>query len=180
MDGIAYKKLNADEFGINSLDKFQRLQKVEQCWRLADGCYKLMPVLYTEDWNADELKELAQRMNKGLSRGNIIYGAMLNGETVGFAYLDTNFRGSKNQYIVLEEFYVSAPYRRQGVGRRLFNLACGEAKQIGAQKLYISAHSAKESIAAYTSYGCTFAEEIIKELAEKEPCDLQLEYGLLK
>ena len=47
-----------------------------------------------------------------------------------------------------------------------------------ASKLYISAHSARESIAAYRKYGCINAEEINEALAEKEPCGLQLEFQL--
>ena len=45
-------------------------------------------------------------------------------------------------------------------------------------KLYISAHSSKESQAAYKAIGCVHAEEINQKLAEEEPCDVQLEYVL--
>ncbi len=161
-----------------NLDSFERLQHVEECWRKEDGEYKLLPVKYTEDWSLSEKRELAQRISDGLASGNIAFGAVINGEVAGFAYLDTRLFGSKSQYMDLAEFYVSAPYRRTGIGRRLFETACRAAFRRGAAKLYISAHSAKESIAAYKSYGCVPAEEVNEELAEKEPCDLQLEYAL--
>ena len=44
--------------------------------------------------------------------------------------------------------------------------------------LYISAHSSKESQAAYRALGCSFAEEINEELAAVEPFDVQMEYRL--
>ena len=58
------------------------------------------------------------------------------------------------------------------------HMACEEARQLGADKLYISAHSSKESQAAYRALGCSFAEEINEELAAAEPFDVQLEYKL--
>lgn len=63
-------------------------------------------------------------------------------------------------------------------GRRLFTLGCEEAKKLGADRLYISAHSSKESQATYKALGCVHAQEINQELAQMEPCDVQLEYVL--
>ncbi|MBQ3955201.1 MAG: hypothetical protein II680_04870 [Clostridia bacterium] len=57
-------------------------------------------------------------------------------------------------------------------------MACEEARRLGADKLYISAHSSKESQAAYRALGCSFAEEINEELAGAEPFDVQMEYRL--
>ena len=63
-------------------------------------------------------------------------------------------------------------------GKALFYQACEEARRLGADKLYISAHSSKESQAAYKALGCVHAKEINPKLAEEEPCDVQLEYVL--
>ena len=57
-------------------------------------------------------------------------------------------------------------------------MACREARALGAKRLYISAHSARETIAAYRALGCVEAEEICWPLARREPCDVQLEYRL--
>ena len=53
-----------------------------------------------------------------------------------------------------------------------------EARQLGADKLYISAHSSKESQAAYRALGCAPAEEVNEKLAAVEPFDVQMEYKL--
>lgn len=52
------------------------------------------------------------------------------------------------------------------------------AKDQGASKLYISAHSAAESQRFYESMGCVEAVEYNEEHVKKEPCDCQLEYVL--
>jgi len=57
-------------------------------------------------------------------------------------------------------------------------MVCEEARRLGADKLYIAAHSSKESQAAYRALGCTPVEEINEELAAAEPFDVQMEYRL--
>lgn len=177
---MKYKRLNTENFSMTSLDNFQRYQEVFCCWRNIDGEYLLKPVHYIEDWNLAEKRKLAQKILNGISNGCSAYAAIINDEIVGFAFLERELFGSENQYVDLAEFYVSKPQRRMGIGKKLFDMVCDGAKELGAKKIYISAHSAKESIAAYKSYGCVLAEEINIDLAEREPCDLQMEYCLIK
>ena len=63
-----------------------------------------------------------------------------------------------------------------GIGKQLFQMASTWAREKGAKKLYISAHSSIESQAFYKAMGCVEALEYNKEHVEKEPCDCQLEY----
>lgn len=177
---IKYKKLSVENFSMTSLDNFQRYQEVFYCWRNINGKYMLQPIHYIEDWSFYEKRRLAEKILNGIVNGGIAYAAVINDEIVGFAYLDGKLFGSKNQYIDLAEFYVSKPQRRKGIGKKLFDMVCNGAKELGAMKIYISAHSAEESIAAYKSYDCVLAEEINIDLAEMEPCDLQMEYCLFK
>ena len=62
--------------------------------------------------------------------------------------------------------------------RRLFGLAVAWAKGQGAEKLYISGHSAVETQAFYQAMGCREAEECSQEHVSQEPFDCQLEYVL--
>lgn len=68
--------------------------------------------------------------------------------------------------------------RRRGVGRWLFNAAADWAKAQGAEKLYISAHSAVESQAFYSAMGCVDAAEYQQSHVDEEPFDCQLEFKL--
>ena len=64
------------------------------------------------------------------------------------------------------------------IGRALFLRAAAWARSHGAEKLYISAHSAVETQAFYRAMGCAEAAWQSAKHAEKEPCDCQLEYAL--
>ena len=86
--------------------------------------------------------------------------------------------GSRGQYAVLEELHVSEDRRRQGIGRKLFGLAADSARELGAEKLYISTMSAVESQDFYISMGCAEALEPDPWHVAKEPCDVQREYVL--
>ena len=92
-------------------------------------------------------------------------GSILSGTTERFC-----FRGMD-----LSSIHVSEDMRGRGIGRELFRIAKNWAKQHGAKKLYISAHSAVESQAFYRAMGCVEAQEYNPEHVAKEPCDCQLE-----
>lgn len=171
-------RLNKDNFKQTSLDNFVLNQKVEECYRKINGKYELTPVSYIEDWNLCERREKANIIIDSINNGAIAFAAVHDNEIIAFALLLHKLFGSKKQYADLAEFYVSEKYRRQKIGEKLFWIMCREGRKIGAKKLYISAHSAKESISAYKKYGCTFALEPDSTHIEKEPYDLQLEYDL--
>lgn len=178
MDTITYAELDSGNFLPTSLDSFRRRQAVQECWRRVDGALVLRPVAYTEDWGLGERRKIAAEILETLQRGGAAFGAFHRGEVVGFALLAGTLFGTESQYLDLVHFYVSEPYRGQGAGRRLFELACGKARGLGAQKLYISAHSARDSMAAYWKLGCTEAAEVHQGHAVSEPCDIQMEYLL--
>ena len=57
-------------------------------------------------------------------------------------------------------------------------MAKNYARERGAEKLYISAHSAVETQAFYRAMGCVEAEEYQPAHVEQEPYDCQLECAL--
>ena len=87
---------------------------------------------------------------------------------------DWDLSQKRSAYMILDMMQVSSECRGQGVGRRLFELGKAEAIKAGAQALYISACSSEETIAFYRAMGSGLASIPIKELAEKEPYDLQM------
>ena len=178
MNQITYHPLADKNFNLYSLDNFVRRQDVKECWRRANGSLTLLPIAYIEDWTLEERRETAKEILKELENGGLAYGAFCGNEIVGFASLQAAFFGSHKQYMDLALFYVSEPFRQKGIGKELFHIACRGAREAGAQKLYISAHSAKDSMAAYYRLGCVEAAEINQAMAEKEPCDVQMEYVL--
>jgi len=97
---------------------------------------------------------------------------------VGFASVESEFFGSQKEYLQLSSLHISYENRGMGIGKKLFSLACKKAKEMGAQKLYISAHSSEETQAFYKAVNCVKGVEYNPKLVAEEPCDCQLEYCL--
>ena len=175
---IHYQRLNADNFTGYSLDDFVRHQTVTECWRKIDNDWKLVSNIYEENWSQVQRREIAEDVVNHINLDQTGLGAFDGERIIGFATVSHRIFGTAARYMQLVCFQVSEEYRHQGIGRKLFSMACEEARRLGADKLYISAHSSKESQAAYRALGCSFAEEINEELAAAEPFDVQMEYRL--
>lgn len=174
---IRIERLTAENFCPDSLDGFVRHQEVRECWRSEEGAWRLVPCVFTEEWDAARLRSEAGELLAASAAGNAVLVAFAGGEAVGFACIGDRL-GSRSQYIELTIYQVSEPWRGQGIGRRLFDAVCMAAREQGAEKLYISAHSSKESQAAYRALGCTLAQEVDPARAAAEPFDVQMEYDL--
>lgn len=83
--------------------------------------------------------------------------------------------GNDQEYMDLTNIYVSEEMRRKGIGKELFLAAANWARNQGAKKFYISAHSAVESQTFYYSMGCVEAEQYQQKYVDEEPYDCQLE-----
>ena len=175
-NGIRYERLCRNNFNGLSLDEFVRHQVIHESWRETDGPWKLVPNEFEENWSVDMCREIAEDVERHMESDQSAFGAFADGKVVGFITVSHHLFGTAARYAELVCFQVSEPYRGRGIGRGLFALAVEEMAAIGADRLYISAHSSKESQAAYRALGCTHAEEINQSLAEKEPFDVQLEY----
>lgn len=175
---VIFKKFPDEKFNINSLEKYNRYQKTQVNLRLVNGKYEYKNESFTETWDEVQLCDKAKKILKAFEEGAIGFIAYYKKQVIGFAYLGTNIFGSKKQYIELIMFHVSNEFRNKGIGRKLFNLICNEAKKISVEKLYISANSAMETQEAYKALGCVFAKEVQEEILEHAPFDVQLEYVL--
>ena len=173
-----YRRLDNNNFTGNSLDDFVRHQTVTKCWRKIDNDWKLVPNVYEENWSQVQCREIAKDVVHNINLDQTGFGAFDGERIIGFATVSHCVFGVTARYVQLVCLQISEEYRHQGIGRKLFSLACEEARQLGADKLYISAHSSKETQAAYRALGCTPAEEVNEGLAAAEPFDVQLEYRL--
>ncbi len=175
---IRYEKLNHGNFGGHSLDDFIRHHEVHECWRNVDGELKLVSNEFTEDWSVEKCREVAAGISCRLEKNLSAFGAFCANCLVGFVTVEHEIFGKSAKYVNLEQFQVSQDFRGRGIGRKLFGLACSEAKNLGVQKLYISAHSSKESQAAYKALCCVPASEVNAKMAAEEPFDIQMEFVL--
>ena len=180
--------MDNNNFTGYSLDDFVRYQTVTECWRKIAGDWKLVSNVYEENWSQVQCREIAEDVVHHINLDQTGFGVFDGERIIGFATVSHRIFGAAARYVQLVCFQISEEYRRQGIGRKLFSMACEEARRLGADKLYISAHSSdklyisahssKESQAAYRALGCTPAEEVNEGLAAAEPFDVQMEYRL--
>lgn len=178
MENVIFVRLSDENFNLNSMDEFIRYEHITQAWRKVGDAFVLTDTDYTLDWDLEKRRRIAKIILSGIRKDCYAYGAFSDGKVVGYIFVCMRTFGSANQYIDLGLFHVSEPYRRMGIGKELFKLACIEARKCGAKKLYISSNPSKDAQAAYRSMGCVHASEINQEHVENEPSDIQMEYHL--
>ncbi len=164
------RQLTAENFHPDSLDSFDRYQVVDWIYVLENDTLKLVRSSFDESWSPERRREKAAEI---LSGSYIVFGAFEGGRVIGEIML---IPALNRRRMIVDSFHVSREFRRQGIGRALFQAAVAEAKRHHAGGLYISACSAKETIDFYLAMGCHVSPAPIAEYAEAEPCDIQLEY----
>lgn len=178
METIIYKQLKDIEINIALFSSFNRYQDVKKCWRKENGEWILKEIAFTEQWDSDEYEYLVKCLQNTVNSGGAVFGAFHKEALIGFASVENEFFGSQKEYLQLSCIHTSYESRGMGIGKKLFSIACKKAKQMGAQKLYISTHSSEESQAFYKATGCVEAVEYNAKLVDAEPCDCQSEYCL--
>lgn len=172
------KQLSISDIQPNMLNYFNRYQEVKQCWRKKGNNWALEDISEIRDWDEEDKKLEINVFLQCIKQGGMIIGVFDEFKLIGFAKIDGKLLGSLNQYINLSYLFISNEYRHKGLGSRLFMIACNKAISLNAKKLYISAYSAKDTIAFYKKMGCKDAQEIIQEFIDNPNDDLRLEYEL--
>lgn len=178
MSDLLLRDLTARELTLELFSGFDRYQRVEQCWRKSDGRWVLLDIPFEERWGPEEFRILISCLRNTLGTGGSVFAAFGGSGLVGFGSVESGFFGESAEYLQLSSLHVSYGERGKGLGGRLFEYACKEARRMGAKKLYISSHSSKETQAFYRAMGCREALFINEALLELEPFDCQLEYDL--
>lgn len=172
---IKYRVLNAEELCRELFRDFIRHQTVTKCWRKENDSWIVKDAPFVDDWTEDDYQILISCLKNTILSGGFVYGAFCDGKLKGFVSAEPEIFGSEQKYCDLSSIHISKDMRKQGIGRTLFLAAKEWAKQKGAKKLYISAHSAVESQAFYKAMGCVEAKVYDQKHVEAEPYDCQLE-----
>lgn len=177
-DSIWYRQLAEQEICPALFDCFVRHQRVTKCRRKVDGQWVIVEDPFTDDWSEKEYRILTDCLKNTVRTGGFVCGAFYRGSLKGFVSVESSLFGGAHRYLDLSSIHVSEDMRGRGIGRKLFDQAAVWAGQKGADKLYISAHSAVETQAFYQAMGCVEAQMYDAAHVEREPFDCQLEYGL--
>ena len=175
---LKYRILNAEEVNREIFKDFIRHQNVTKCWRKENGRWIIKEAPFIDDWTEKDYQILIYCLKNTITSNGFVYAAFYDGKLKGFVSVESEIFGGKQGYCDLSSIHISEDMRRKGIGRTLFLAAKEWAKQKGAKKLYISAHSAVESQAFYKSMGCVEAEVYNQKHVEDEPYDCQLECSL--
>ena len=175
---MQYRSLRADELNRELFSNFTRRQVVTKCWRTEKGEWKIKEVPFIDDWSEENYATLVSCLKNTILTGGFVYGAFSDNALKGFVSVEPTLFGGEQKYLDLSSIHVSEDMRGQGIGKVLFLAAKEWAKENGAGKLYISAHSSVESQAFYKAMGCVEAEVYNRKHVEEEPCDCQLECSL--
>lgn len=163
------KLADKNNFTRDSLNGFIRYQKVKNVYRMTDRRMTLVRHPFTEDRDAACRVQKAEEI---ISGRYITYCAFEENRAVSEIMLLPQLNEGR---LVIDSFHVSAEYRRQGIGRALFEAAKNEALKRGARALYASCRSAEETVSFCLAMGFRLSPDPIPACAEEEPFDLQTE-----
>jgi ribosomal protein S18 acetylase RimI-like enzyme len=164
---------------IKKLSQIERTETVEYVYNMRDGNLVLEKEHWdVPDWSPSEQQERITDLRKIYDNGATFFGAIDGSILVGMSVLDHNPISSGADRLNLTGLWVSSPYRRQAVGRKLTYMAIQEACTRGAKILYVSATPSENTIRFYTSLGFQLANPVDPVLLKEEPDDIHLELVL--
>lgn len=175
---IGYRELQEQEICRELFKSFVRRQEVTKCWRKEDGRWLVKDAPFIDDWTEADYQVLVSCLRHTAATGGLVYAAFDGQDLKGFASVESGLFGGEHRYMDLTSIHVSQDMRGRGIGAELFLAAKEWARDKGAGKLYISAHSAVETQAFYKKMGCVEAEVYNQEHVNREPYDCQLECRL--
>jgi predicted N-acetyltransferase YhbS len=157
--------------------QIDRREVVENIYHLEGGQLLLKPDYFDiQGWPPGEPELYTPLLVDCYDRGGTFWGAFECDVLIGVSILESKFIGSRRDTLQLKFLHVNRDYRKQGLGRMLFNIAAEKANGLGAKKLYISATPSENTVNFYLQLGCALATEIDPELFTLEPEDIHLEY----
>lgn len=177
-DTVRYRNLEEEEICPELFEGFVRHQMVTKCRRKVNGAWTVLEDPFTDDWTEEEYQTLVKCLKNTVLTGGFVCGAFVRGALKGFVSVESTAFGGAHRYLDLSSIHVSEEMRGQGIGKILFDRAADWAGRKGADKLYISAHSAVETQAFYHAMGCVEAQMYDAAHVAREPFDCQLEYRL--
>ena len=177
MKDVSYRQLSLDE--CHRIDEINPSQMIGKAWREVNGSRQLVDINYQESSWPNGVENHLKWLQRTIMDGGTAVGAFDSDDRlIGFASLNREFFGDKFNHVLLDQLFISLEHRNKGIGRSLFRICANTAKEWHADKIYICAGSAEETIAFYYAIGCSEAEEVNNVLYEKDPRDFQLEYKL--
>jgi predicted N-acetyltransferase YhbS len=170
---LNYRILRKNE--INKVKEIDRRDFSEEICKIRDGKIEIVKEIFEhKGFSSEQFDQIIKSLENLYDNGGTIFGAFDNSTLVGISALENKFRGRNQDTVKLDVLWISQPFRKQGVGKKLVEMVKEKAKQRGARKLYISSCESKNTVDFYVRIGAVITSEIDQELFELEPYDIHL------
>ena len=175
---VEYRKLHLEE--AERIAEIDATHFIKNVWRRNEvtGEYGLVEINWTDTELPNGFGWHLNRFKETMKNGGTAFGCFEKDTLIGYATVDKEIIGKKEKYVLLDQLFVSQNQRGKGIGKTLFMMCAKQAKEYGAEKLFLCAGSAENTMAFYKKLGCTAATEKNEKLYEEDPRDIQLEYYL--
>ena len=167
---IKYRVLERDE--IRKLNEIDRYEIIEEAYYLKDGKLVLKKE-YSEIINISDISYVIECYIEDYDYGGTFIGTFDGDKLVGMGGINGKLYGENKDIIQLSSLWVSNKYRKKGIGRQLTLMLKEKAKQLGAEKLYVSAAPSKSTVDFYRGVGFNLTTPII-ELFEAESEEIHM------
>ncbi|MBQ4600126.1 MAG: GNAT family N-acetyltransferase [Oscillospiraceae bacterium] len=173
---LQYRTLQVEE--AERIAEIDATNFIKNVWRRdGSGEYQLTEINWTDRELPNGYAWHLRHFRNTLANGGTAFGCFDGGMLVGYATVEGSVFGQQG-YVLLDQLFVSNPYRGRGIGKALFVLCAERARSIGAKKIYLCAGSSENTIAFYGKLGCRAAAEPNQTLQAEDPRDIQLEFPL--
>ncbi len=176
-DNITIRLLTSADIYPEMLDSFKHRHIITDKWVKNGDQYELTKTYEVCEWGKDKKIRISKYLYEQMSGGGYIAGAFSEERIIGFAALDGNIEGTSEKYVNLTMLFVDEEWRRNGIGKKLFNQMCLCAEKMKADKIFISAVPSYDTVSFYLNMGCSNARYIIDSFVDTEH-DRYLEYDL--
>lgn len=176
-DVLTIRLLKPSEISSQMLKSFQHKQVISSKYVKHGERYELMEADELREWSDEKRIRLSRYLIQQAEGGGFVAAAFRRSRLVGFASLDGMLQGTATRYVNLTMLFVDDQWKRQGIGKRLFQQMRLCAEHMGADKLFISAIPSYDTVSFYLHLGCSDAQQIIESFVDT-PYDRYLEYAL--
>lgn len=174
---VITRELRRDE--IEQIWKIDRREVIENVYHLEEGALVLRPEHYDmQGWPRGEAELCTPILHECFDRGGWFCGLFDENKIIGAAILDSKFISRGHDQLQLKFLHISRDYRKQGLGKRLFEMARAEARERGAQQIYVSATPSENTVDFYMRLGAAVTKEPDPGLLALEPGDIHMECNL--
>ncbi|MDR0273406.1 MAG: GNAT family N-acetyltransferase [Clostridiales bacterium] len=172
-------QINYRELASNECERIKEMnvsQFVKRAWREVNGIKQWVELNWQDNDFPNGYETHLAALVETFNGGGFAIGAFCEEKLIGFVSVNREIFGTQ-KYVLLDQIFLSLEFRGMGIGKTLFFQAAEKAKQWGAEKFYVCAGSAEETLAFYYALGCAEAVEPNQRLYESDPNDMQLEYS---